>query len=267
MNTTTSGRSFIGFLKTVQRRWFPSRAQKDFREREQQAFAARTAFYGSFLRSNDLCFDIGANRGNRIAPMLEAGARVVAVEPQEDCANHLEHTFGNRITLIRKGLGAEEGVQNFYISSSHTLSSFSSEWITEVKKDRFREESWDRVVEMEITTLDKLIEQYGEPAFIKIDVEGYETEVLKGLHHTIGMISFEYTVPEQTNNALSCIDLIAGHSPNTECNYSIGESMEWALPNWLSPEDMKQHVRSGTFSATGFGDIYLRRVSGTVPVR
>ncbi|HRF81237.1 MAG TPA: FkbM family methyltransferase, partial [Flavobacteriales bacterium] len=39
---------------------------------------------------------------------------------------------------------------------------------------------WDRAIEVPVTTLDRLIDQYGRPAFVKIDVEGFEDEVLVG---------------------------------------------------------------------------------------
>src|SRR5476651_1648081 len=111
---------------------------------------------------------------------------------------------------------------------------------------------------MEMTTLDNLIKQYGAPDFLKIDVEGYESEVLKGLHSPVNMISFEYTTPELTEKAVECIDLIEAVNKNIECNYCVGESMELALEKWLPVSKMKEHVLSKQFIDTAFGDIYVR---------
>lgn len=218
----------------------------------------RRIFYSSFVRKNELCFDIGANIGNRITPLLALGAKIVAVEPQEICHAYLKKKFGNKIEIITKGLGDSEGSKEFHLSNTPTLSSFSEEWINSVKEARFKDITWNRVVLVEMTTLDKLIEQYGIPTFIKIDVEGYELAVLQGLTNPVKMISFEYTVPEQAGRPAMCIEQIEKSNPNIECNYSIGESMEFAKNEWLPSEEMKKHMLSDEFTNTIFGDVYVR---------
>lgn len=204
-----------------------------------------------------MVFDVGANIGNRVAPLLHLGAKIVAVEPQKSCYDELKDKFGKRIILITNGLSDIEGVKKFYVSDASILSSFSEEWINAVKGSRFKQHTWDRVEEVEMTTLDKLIAEYGIPVFIKIDVEGHELEVLKGLSTPIKCISYEYTTPEQTMRAVECITQIEKHNKNIECNYSKGESMRWALEDWLPPEEMKAHILSMNI-AIGFGDIYVR---------
>jgi hypothetical protein len=86
-------------------------------------------------------------------------------------------------------------------------------------------------------------------------------DVLKGLTKPVKMISFEYTVPEQIKRVSDCIRRIENNSPNIECNYSIGESMELALPVWLSTNAMAEHIGSAEFIKTGFGDVYVRAKS------
>jgi len=234
-------------LKYLKSRWFPNSIQ---RKREQ--------FYGSFIGKGDLCFDVGANIGNRISPLLAVGAKVVAVEPQESCINILRLKFGDKIELVAKGLGEREGRENFHISNIDTISSFSDEWINSVKDDRFKEFNWDKQVEVEMATLDQLIDKYGEPQFIKIDVEGYELNVLKGLTRPIKIISFEYTVPEQTGKVIECIEQLYKNETNIECNYSIGESMDLSNQEWKSVAEMNEHVLSQEFIDTHFGDVYVR---------
>jgi len=222
----------------------------------------RQAFYSRFVRRGELCFDVGANMGNRIGPLLKLGARVVAIEPQEQCLQQLRFRFGDRIRLVSMGLGAEEGTRTFYLANDPTLSSFSEEWIGEVKKERFQDFRWDRPVAMRLTTLDRLIGEHGLPAFIKIDVEGYENEVLKGLTQPVRMISFEYTVPELTARVTECLELIERHHPGARCNYSIGESMEFAMNRWLDIPAMKEVVSGEEFIRSGFGDVYVGQEPG-----
>ena len=218
----------------------------------------RKLFYQQFVRKNDFCFDVGANIGNRIIPLLMIGAKVLAVEPQESCYKYLKSKFGKRITIITKGLCEKECTRKFHISNMNVVSSFSDEWINSVKKDRFKEHNWDKTIDVKMTTLDNLIDEFGIPSFIKIDVEGYELEVLKGLSKPINMISFEYTVPEQTSKIAECIKVVENNS-NILLNYSIGESMGWALTEWLSVSKFLELIKTIDFLKTGFGDIYLKQ--------
>lgn len=221
----------------------------------------REDFYRLLVCKNDLVFDVGANLGNRVQPLLNIGARVVAVEPQRQCYKSLRYIFGNKIELVTMGLGSKEEIKDFYIANAHTISSFSTEWIESVKRGRFKNYTWAKPIKVQITTLDRLIKKYGTPKFIKIDVEGYELEVLKGLTHAINIISFEYTVPEQTEKAIDCITQIGKCTSQIECNYSIGESMEFVLKgDWLPAMEFKKYISSQEFISTGFGDIYVRKV-------
>lgn len=235
---------------------------KEFLERfspmKRRASIERRIFYSKFINKNDLCFDIGANVGNRVTPLLKIGAKIIAVEPQKSCYKILRRKFGNKITIITKGLCEKECVRKFHISNETTTSSFSDEWINSVKTNRFKELNWDKTIDVEMTTLDNLIIQHGTPTFIKIDVEGYELEVLKGLTKPIHMISFEYTVPEQINKIKECIAVIENNNSNILCNYSIEESMEWKLKNWITIPEFLEHIKESNFIKTGYGDVYLK---------
>ncbi|MBK7287227.1 MAG: hypothetical protein IPI95_09035 [Flavobacteriales bacterium] len=90
-----------------------------------EADKARDRFYANFIRKDDLCFDVGANLGNRVASLLAAGARVVAIEPQPGCQLVLRHRFGEKITVVPMGLSDSPGTATTFLSDSHTLSSFS----------------------------------------------------------------------------------------------------------------------------------------------
>lgn len=252
------GESMFVYLKSIKVKYFPSERDKETFKNEKIAIERRKRLFSSLIKSGELCFDVGANVGNRVEPLLQIGAKVLAVEPQKSCYKTLHRKFGNRIILIKKGLSDQEGVKKFYISDASVLSTYSEEWITMGKKDRFKEHKWHKAVETEMTTLDKLIQQYGIPAFIKIDVEGYELEVLKGLSSPIKYISFEYAVPEQLQKAIDCVLRIYFTNKEIECNYSVGESMELVLDNWLSVDQMKEYMHSGKFINSFFGDIYVR---------
>ena len=249
-------------IRDVQRKIFPTAKQKKLIRKELELKKRRKIFFQSFIQKDDLCFDVGANVGNRVLPLLEIGAKVIAVEPQNICYSILKYRFGKKIEIVKKGLGERECFEDFYISDATVISSFSKEWINAVKNNRFSRQSWSKIVRVEMTTCDKLIEKYGLPKFIKIDVEGYELNVLKGLSSSVKLISFEYTVPEQVQRIAECLDQIHKNGSNIECNYSKGESMELELMDWIPVQRMKEYILTEKFIDSGFGDIYVQQING-----
>ncbi len=251
------GEEWVFRLRMIKKKLFNSAGEIE----EIQNTEKSKLLYSSFIKNGDLCFDVGANMGDKVQPMLEMNARVIAIEPQESCQKFLRMKFKDKIIIVPKGLGSAEDVRDFYISDSNTISSFSKDWIDSVKKERFKDHNWNTVRKIEMTTLDRLIETYGRPAFIKIDVEGYELEVLKGLSNPIGMICFEYTVPEQTQKAIECIKIIQQINPYIECNYTSGAGMEFTLANWQEPGQFMSTIKSREFILSGLGDIYVRSIT------
>lgn len=231
--------------------------QKLFPSTVNENVLLRKEFYSSFIKESDLVFDVGANMGNRVKVFLELKAKVVAVEPQKSCYRYLKLMFGNKIQLVTKGLGAKEETKKFFIADSSTISTFSEEYIKAVTDSgRFAENKWNKTEEIEMTTLDNLINLYGVPAFIKIDVEGFEKEVLSGLTKKINALSLEYCIPEQLSQAVDCIKILSVSNPNMKFNFSTGESMKLEMDLWLPAYDMLMFMNTQDFISTGFGDIY-----------
>lgn len=216
-------------------------------------------FYSQFVGVGDLCFDIGANLGNRTEAFLKLGARVVAVEPQAHCAHTLRSRFVDdpNFFLVDSALAEGEGEVEFFVSSSNTLSSCSSDWIEHAKKiPAFQNCKWDHKTTVRTTTMDALIERYGSPVFCKIDVEGFEYEVLRGLSQPVKMISLEYTVGF-LDPTLNCIKRLTSLGM-IEFNYSECEAMEWAIPNWVGAEEITDILAKLPADAH-FGDVYARK--------
>jgi FkbM family methyltransferase len=220
----------------------------------------KLAFYKSLIEPGSLVFDVGANIGKRTKIFLKLGARVVAVEPQQECATILHLAFHHKIELINKGLAAQEGVENIWIDTSTTLSSMSEDWMTSVRNSgRFKDHTWERKAQIKTTTLDRLIEIYGQPSFIKIDVEGFEYQVLKGLTRRVKNISIENT-PERLGAAKDCIEYLCAMG-NIVLNYSFGETMQWVYDQWVSKEIMIEFLENIQKSQEeGMGDIYIKYI-------
>lgn len=224
--------------------------------------AEMISFYSQFISPNDLCFDIGAHIGNRTKIFLKLGAKVVAIEPQNDCARALKIAFhrNKNLRIVQKAVGSSEGEAEFMVSNASTLSSLSQEWIARVNMSgRFSEYSWDNKQIVQITTLDKLISQFGMPAFIKVDVEGFEYEVVKGLSKSVNTLSLEFT-PEYIESTFNCLFYLE-RLGDINLNYSLAESMKLALNKWVSTQEMIKILSRFSGDNTVFGDIYIQFIN------
>jgi FkbM family methyltransferase len=216
-------------------------------------------FYKAFVQPGDLCFDVGAHVGNRTAAFLRLGARVLAIEPQPAFVSLLRRLYGTHpnATLINAALGAAPGETEMLISSrTPTVSTLSETWASAVRQTAaFSWVKWDQVHRVAIMTLDTLIEQYGLPAFCKIDVEGYEMEVLRGLSQPIPALSFEY-VPATIPLTEQCIDQL-NRLGDYRFNLAPGESLSLWTEEWLTADSILTQLRQMPSGAKS-GDIYAR---------
>ncbi len=219
-------------------------------------------FYGEFIGPGDVAFDIGAHVGSRVRAWRRLGARIVAVEPQPDCLRVLRLLFGRnpQVTIVPLAVGSAPGTARLAISSATpTVSSMSPDWIGSVTEDqRFAKVRWDASVEVAVTTLDDLVAAHGEPAFCKIDVEGFEVQVLTGLSRPLRALSFEY-LPPAHDDALAALALVQGLG-DYRYNYSPVETMHFASETWLTADDLEALLER--YRPLGrSGDVYARLVS------
>jgi FkbM family methyltransferase len=184
-------------------------------------------FYSQLISPGDLCFDIGANVGQTIEALLAADAVVVAVEPNPNCLPVLDYQFkrNTNLTIIPKAMGASTGFADLHFNESDSTASIREDW-------PFPNQDTTPV---EIITLDSLIAEFGRPKFIKVDVEGYELEVFKGLSQPIPLIYFEMHGCEADTVTL-ILSRLAEIGEILGVNAINSENADWLFDEWEIPQ-------------------------------
>jgi FkbM family methyltransferase len=208
-------------------------------------------FYRPFIHRGDLVFDVGANIGKRTSVFLDLGARVVAIEPNPACAETIRMRYScSSLSVEAAAAGAEPGTARLHISNLHEQSSLGEGW--------FPKEMLRATIDVPVTTIDALIERYGQPRFVKIDVEGFEEQVLGGMTHPLAQLSFEFH-SGALGVAKRCTELVA--RPGARFNLSWGESMSMAHDEWLDADCMLaefDRLEAAGVDPMLYGDVYMR---------
>lgn len=221
------------------------------------------ALYRPFVNHGDLVFDLGAHVGDRTVAFAALGATVIAVEPNPYLMRWLRRlvTHKNRIVFLAEAVGSQPGKAELALSHrTPTVSSLAADWrqTLQARADGFRAVRWEETITVPVTTLDEMIDQYGIPVFCKIDVEGFEVEVLAGLTRPIPALSFEF-VSGTLDQAVLCLEELKrlGHY---EFNAIAGERRNFMWPDWQSTDQVRRWLASGP-DAIASGDIYARLIS------
>ena len=218
--------------------------------------AARREFYRQFVPPGALVFDIGANIGNYALLFERLGARVVAVEPQAALAAKLTRRFRGhpRVRVVRTALGAAPSTA--VLHKAPGLSEIASLRADVSERSRFASgHAFSETESVPVATLDSLIAAHGRPAFCKIDVEGFEREVLAGLTQALPLLSLEFN-REFWRETRQCLDRL-GELGSYEFNFAIGDTPSLARATWTDAATLAAELEAISDPLL-WGDIYAQ---------
>jgi FkbM family methyltransferase len=219
-------------------------------------YEAQVKMLNQFNLKDKVCWDIGA-ADDGAEPYLLAGAKLVlAVEPTSRYFSRLQskHKDNPKVILIKGAVGDVNERRTLHVCNSEYFSTMDEDQLKLLKKMSPNLE-WIGEEKVQMYTLDYLIDKYGMPNYIKIDVEGFEPMVFKGLTKAVELLSFEYNI-NSLDKIFNCIDRLKSIG-NYEFNYTYNFNEELDK-NWISAEDIKSKLLS-LVGKTIIGDVYAKK--------
>jgi FkbM family methyltransferase len=217
---------------------------------------AMRQFYAQFIHQGDVVFDIGANVGDYSEAFSDLGARVVAVDPNPACAETLQNLAKIRdIEVELCAVGDKPGTATMRICQVSAFATLNDSFREGTRDDPdYADVEWSQPIEVPVATLDQLAERHGTPAFVKIDVEGFEDKVIAGMSFRPLALSFEFTVRAR-DIALRALSALDGY----EFNAVAGRDFRFVHSRWLNRGELISWLNR--YEQLSYGDIIGRRSS------
>jgi len=154
-------------------------------------------------------FDIGANKGGWCSANINNCEKIIAVEASPNTFQGLLSNVNNhpKITCLNYAVcDSKDEYITFYNSDADTISTLNKDWLSSPTSRFYNCFNYNEI-KCKTISLDKLIEIYGIPKLIKIDVEGGEFGTIKSLSQKVNNLCFEWA--SETNEiTIKCLDYL-----------------------------------------------------------
>jgi FkbM family methyltransferase len=228
-----------------------------FRRQQRAEDNRMRAFYSQFYADGDLVFDVGANQGEYAEVFAADGARVIAIEPNPAFRLRLE-----KLAKIRSivpefcAIGDLEGSATLNVCSQSGFSTLESDMIEWTKDSPdYRDVQWTAKVTVPVVTLKALSERHGLPVFVKIDVEGFEYQVIRGMSFNPRFVSFEFGARHK-HTAFQCIQDLGMRG--YQFNPTVGRGFAFDSERWLSAQEATDWLTAYDVGRGEYGDMFAK---------
>ena len=212
-----------------------------------------------------VAYYIGANIGQFCDVLLERCDKIIAVEPNPTIFEQLKERWKNeeRIICINKALSTTNEPIDFFIPnnpSEHEIATCEKTWTT---YGRFKK-SFDAgytTIKVDCVTLDELISTYGDPSLIKLDVEGYEKNIIYAMkrYYKNCLFIYEWTDEIKVKSA-ECLNRL-GQLGWSECQIMHGDEPLNLSSDWRDWHDIQTGVEfliARKWKGQQWGDVYVK---------
>jgi FkbM family methyltransferase len=182
-----------------------------------------------------ILFDIGANKGLFTDSNRSKFDKCVLVEPIPSLCDFLRNKYNQDTNIsIEQSIVSSTKDLPFYICEHDVLSTCDPDWISKSRHSagHYR---YTKLEETNYISIDELIEKYGSPSFIKIDVEGYELNVLKSMSKKTCDIAFEWAEEKKVETLETVVYLnTLGYD---KFHIQMDDKYDYIPNNWFSFEE------------------------------
>lgn len=217
------------------------------------------AFYSQFFQPGSRVFDVGANQGEYSEILSGEGGRVIAIEPNTAYSTRLTALARtNDIHPLFVAIGDEPGEATLNVCSKPGFSTMMDrhvDWIEE--SPDYKDVSWTHTLTVPVTTLGLLAKEFGEPEFVKIDVEGFEINVLRGMTFRPRNLSFEFGARRKGPSSI-CLEHMG--ALNYRFRPIIGREYRFVTAEWMSLEEARAWLDAYSVEQGEYGDMFCHRV-------
>ena len=200
-------------------------------------------------------FDIGCNIGMWSMANINSCDTIIAVEASPGTFSELLNICeDDKIIKLNYAVCNNGGKDiTFYQAENHVLSTLNKDWLTH-ESSRFNNTEYKTIL-CKTITLDRLIEVYGKPSLIKIDVEGGEYDCVTSLTQKVDLLCFEWA-SEVNPITFKCLDYLT--TLGFREFYVQLEDMYTFRPTVFYSIDTAKGVLNGTVPKVHWGMVWAR---------
>lgn len=194
-----------------------------------------------------LIFDIGANIGNySISNNIDN--KIIAVEASPITFELLKNNVANYKNITPINFAVSSFTDSSYItfyhcSAANTISTLDKNWLTSPESRFYNYRDTIQEIVVKTISIDELIDIYGMPDLIKVDVEGAEYHVIKSLTKKINILCFEWA-SEWKNDILNTLEHLTSLG-YTKYHIQIGDGYKYRPSEYnMTIEDVKIHINN-----------------------